>query len=359
MKAFLRNCAADLIHSCGVSAVLRRIRGRSLVILSYHRVLPSEERARCPFPDLVVTPEAFERHVALSRRHHECLPVREAIQRMQSSLPWRKPLVAFTFDDGYRDNFEHARPILSTYGLRASFFVISALVDSDRPPWHDGLARAVLGLRQEPASLDGLLSGLSGDAEMRPTDERVGSGDRSVGHVVARAKAASPRARAAMVDRAMSMAAACGRPANGIDAIMTRKQLTLLANEGHEIGSHTQSHPILTQMSQGALAAELGGSRAELEKVVGQSIVSLAYPNGDHDDRVVSAARKAGYRCAVTTRSGLNPRGADPLRLRRVFVSQDRTSRPSGACSTNVFELELAGVADTVFLRHGRGLRSR
>jgi peptidoglycan/xylan/chitin deacetylase (PgdA/CDA1 family) len=68
-----------------------------------------------------------------------------------------------------------------------------------------------------------------------------------------------------------------------------------LADLGWEIGSHTRSHPVLTEMEEGALGQELEGSREACEAGMGRPCASIAYPYGKVDARVVAAARRAGY----------------------------------------------------------------
>jgi peptidoglycan/xylan/chitin deacetylase (PgdA/CDA1 family) len=91
-----------------------------------------------------------------------------------------------------------------------------------------------------------------------------------------------------------------------------------LADAGWEIGSHTATHPRLTQTSDAQLAEELGRSRAEIEAALGRPCPSVAYPYGDVDDRVVAAARTAGY--AVGAALPAHWRTAEPLAWPRVGV---------------------------------------
>jgi peptidoglycan/xylan/chitin deacetylase (PgdA/CDA1 family) len=83
-------------------------------------------------------------------------------------------------------------------------------------------------------------------------------------------------------------------------ACMSWAQLRELAAEGWEIGSHTRSHPRLSELGDGELREELEGSRAACEESTGQPCHSLAYPYSDYDARVVRAAAAAGYRFAVS-----------------------------------------------------------
>jgi len=76
-------------------------------------------------------------------------------------------------------------------------------------------------------------------------------------------------------------------------------ELADLAAGGWEIGSHTCTHPRLTQLSDEALADELRRSRQACERALGLPCLSLAYPYGDFDARVGRAAEEAGYEAAV------------------------------------------------------------
>jgi len=92
-----------------------------------------------------------------------------------------------------------------------------------------------------------------------------------------------------------------------------------LADAGWEVGSHTKTHPHLTEVSDATLADELAGSREACEQMLDRPCRSLAYPYGDHDDRVVAAAGRAGYTCAATFPSQ-TPAATGPLAWPRIGV---------------------------------------
>jgi len=94
--------------------------------------------------------------------------------------------------------------------------------------------------------------------------------------------------------------------------------IAALIAEGWEVGSHTCSHPRLTQIGGARLERELVLSREVCEDRLGTPCRSLAYPYGDVDDRVVAAAGRAGYEAAATLPKSLDVRG--PLEWPRVGV---------------------------------------
>lgn len=103
------------------------------------------------------------------------------------------------------------------------------------------------------------------------------------------------------------------------------REVRELAAAGWEIGSHTASHPKLTELSGERQAAELQRSRAACEEALQRPCATLAYPFGAHDDGVVTAAAAAGYEAAVTLGERLlEPRlRFDPLRLSREGIYRE------------------------------------
>lgn len=104
---------------------------------------------------------------------------------------------------------------------------------------------------------------------------------------------------------------------------MSWDELRRLDAAGWEIGSHTCSHPWLTRCDDATLEHELRDSRARCTEELGRPCRSLAYPYGDHDDRVVAATRAAGYTAACTVPALL--RATDPLRQPRIGLYHDET----------------------------------
>ena len=85
---------------------------------------------------------------------------------------------------------------------------------------------------------------------------------------------------------------------------MSWDQLGQLADAGWEIASHTHTHPHLTEIGDDQLRDELVRPRNEISERIGSPCRTLAYPFGDHDERVQAAAREAGYEAAGGIRPG-------------------------------------------------------
>lgn len=93
---------------------------------------------------------------------------------------------------------------------------------------------------------------------------------------------------------------------------------------GNEIGSHTVSHPRLTELDRPGQMHEIAESRLQLRRITGAAVDHFCYPYGDYDQRSAELVREAGYVSAVTARRGPAVPASDLFRLPRISVNRDR-----------------------------------
>jgi peptidoglycan/xylan/chitin deacetylase (PgdA/CDA1 family) len=106
------------------------------------------------------------------------------------------------------------------------------------------------------------------------------------------------------------------------EAIMEKSQVREWLAAGHQIGSHTVSHPDLTRLPSRHAREEIQASRKWLEDTFGIAVSQFSYPQGAFDDRILEMVREAGYNTAVTSEFGVNDVGTDAYRLRRILAYQ-------------------------------------
>ena len=82
----------------------------------------------------------------------------------------------------------------------------------------------------------------------------------------------------------------------------TAANLRSLVADGFEIGAHTISHRVLTEISPSELEKEVGGCKPVLEQMLGKEVVMFCYPRGRFNASVVRELQRAGYGGARTTR---------------------------------------------------------
>src|SRR5437867_963366 len=107
-------------------------------ILTFHRLTTQRDPF---FPGLPV--EAFARQVQFLARHYNLAGLADLIQKLDNGEAIPKNAVVLTFDDGYRDNFELAFPILQKYQIPATIFLTTAFIDRQDILWNDKVCFAL------------------------------------------------------------------------------------------------------------------------------------------------------------------------------------------------------------------------
>lgn len=136
------SAATDTVEiNRGTYAVKRRkvksIAGKWLAVLGLHRRFLGDRGLAVAFhrvsddyqDGLTCSVKDFESFCRFVRRHFDVISLGQMVKRLESGRTLSGTL-ALTFDDGYRDNYESAAPILRSLGLPATFFVVSDFIDS-------------------------------------------------------------------------------------------------------------------------------------------------------------------------------------------------------------------------------------
>jgi peptidoglycan/xylan/chitin deacetylase (PgdA/CDA1 family) len=333
LKPKVRDLGAELLHRTTLLDPARLARDK-LTIATFHRVLPERELLDYPMPGISVSPEELDWLLALFTKHYTAGTLGEMATRYALGDRPDKPLLAITFDDGQRDNFRHARPVLAAYGVHASFFVVADATERNETLWHDRVAYA-LAAAQRGGARDAALRFLSQlGVDLQSKD--------LVHACVARIKLMTPEQRDSTLHELEALAGGGGRPA--WDGMMSWDELKQMHADGHEIGSHTQTHAILPLVSDEQLEVEIAGSRAHLKRRLGFEVDTFCYPNGDCDERVAAAVQRAGYRHAVTTRYGINNSASSHFLWKRCDMQGQHARTQQGHFSEGRMLLRLSGL---------------
>ncbi|PSC05428.1 polysaccharide deacetylase [Alsobacter soli] len=265
-----------------------------------HHVRPWMERAYAPNRLLEVTPAFLDQALAhAAELGFRFVTLDEAVDRVERGGEGA-PVLAITFDDGYRDNLEYALPVLRRHGAPATVFVTPGFAERQVGLWWCDLEGAI---------------GRADRVRLSIGEERF---DLPAGAAVEKSAAFETLYWRLRGLPEGEMLAVIGRLAaeQGIDSLATTERLCLdwdglrrlAADPLIAVGAHTMTHPMLAKHDAAVARAEIAESRAAIERELGQAVRHLAYPVGDPTSagpREFAMARELGFRSAVTTRPGM------------------------------------------------------
>jgi len=203
-------------------------------------------------------PAYFEDQITFLKNNFQVSSLSQALQNID------KKQVVITFDDGYKNNLEVAYPVLKKLGLKATVYVTYNFIENNEFAWWDRLENESLYHLAES------LKTLHPDQLNKKVDELTNNKEKPEKY-----------------------------------NFMTWDDLKKI-EDVFEIGGHTISHPILTNISIDEARKEIANSKVDLEKKLGHTIVSFAYPNGNYNQSLMKVVQDSGFNNAVTYQKGNN-----------------------------------------------------
>jgi len=233
----------------------------------YHSI-SEEDESRSPYYVTNTCPTAFRNQMRfLAENNYRVVDLETAL----SSKIGNENSVVITFDDGFRDFYTTAFPVLREFGFTATMFV--------------------------------------------PTGFITGSDKRETGHFPRPSDGRGIEGEGSNSETRCSF--------NG-RACMTWDEVRTLADEGIRFGSHTVTHPKLHGLEWAKIEAELAESKGRLEQMLGGKVTAFAYPfaypqaDPPFVEKFETLLKQVGYRCNATTRIGRADQQDDPFSLRRL-----------------------------------------
>jgi sugar transferase (PEP-CTERM/EpsH1 system associated) len=335
----LKRAIAQTLRLTGANHVKWLSKAHHLTIIGYHRILPLQDALQCPFPSMVTPKDLFVAQIAYMAENYHLMSISNAIRLLNvGKLPRRA--IAVTFDDGYRDNYEHAFPILRRFHVPASFFVVTDAVDGKMNLWWDEVAEQVeemlrcrlLLVSPEARNLPQWLLSAMQKAKSPEHAPHIAQQLVTWMNQIPRAE------RKNVLDLLRSIVGVREAPSKRL--MLSWEEVKELHDSGQIIGSHTTSHEFLDEADEEQAWGEIHKSVTTLERKLNMRVRFFTYPAGRYGKNTSILLRRAGIEAAVTSRAGSNSSRIDVYQLRRHDAGY--WCLRSGFSSA-VFDMELHG----------------
>lgn len=289
----MKNAAKRLLQSPLIWKLTRPFRRTGCVALTYHRIGSQGER----FTHIPAV--AFRAQMQWLKENCDVVDPAALRDRIENPPSAPRPSVVVTFDDGYRDYYEQAYPILEELGIPAINFLPTRFIDEGAPFWWDMLDTAVAMTARREAAIPALGSMMAiEDRAAKQAYSRLWKDEL---------KQLPAPDRSPLLDSALE---ALGMRRDSVplqrqvmtwDEVRTVSPLTT-------IGGHTHNHTLMPFLSPSELDDEVTRCRDRIETETGRRPRFFAYPSGAHSPAAIQSVARGGYEVAFTTRPGFNQR---------------------------------------------------
>ncbi|UCE24396.1 MAG: polysaccharide deacetylase family protein [Candidatus Zixiibacteriota bacterium] len=349
IRRFIKYLTALALFYSGLLSLYDFIRKKlgnrpDFVILMYHRVLDDVTYDRVyTQPGMSVTESTFDRQMTWLNKKFKVLPIEQVLSTTDNGESGKYGAAAITFDDGWRDNYTHALPILRKHRIPATVFLTADYIGTSRPFWFLTVKWLILDGNISAEDLAAIITDIDDRSKSATDAVRFlrnirGTPETVADRIIEMLKTLEIESLEAIVKAMLDRSSLSLDRWERDKPMLTWDEAAEMSEQNIEIGSHGCSHRILTLLSESETSKELHDSRAAIESRLGKAVRGFSYPNGNYSEEIEQDVRKAGYTYAVAT-GGRNLPGnqVDRFALKRVAIHEGISTGPWGRFSTAMF----------------------
>ena len=273
-----------------------------LTVLAYHRIMDVDENFPFDIELISASCKQFEEQINFVSKYFTPITIEQLVECYNTSTALPEKSVLITFDDGFEDNYKNAFPILEKFNVPATIFLSTDYISSNKTLWFDRLAYFILNSDEDIFRLV-----LESKFNIKNNYENRRSVLEEVMEYV---KHIPNSEREILLDDMYSKYHFEYKDNHKhLSTTLTWEQIKEMDKSNISFGSHTLSHPILSQLTESELDNELFTSKSILEKHLGHPVETIAYPVGTEaafNKKVINYTKKAGYLLGFSYIAGVN-----------------------------------------------------
>lgn len=271
----------------------KKIFGRHIVIFVYHRVCPGKGN----FPVSNICPKEFEKQIRYLKENFKIYSLEKLINVLEDNQINKKEsenIAVITFDDGYKDNYIYAYPILKKYQIPASIFLVVKYIGKAKLFWWDKIEYIIYHSKKREMNIPNF-------GKLSITDNKKKL--YCILFLLKKLKKMSNDLMDKYIDELQNICHVTIPSDLGEKMILSWDEIYEMKNNGISFGAHTLTHANLTNMNLEEAEKEISHSKAMIEAKLKGDVISFAYPYGSKlfNHGVSKLLEKNGFVCAVTT----------------------------------------------------------
>lgn len=266
--------------------IRRKISKSQVNILVYHRIGPMTDK----WSNDSLHPKLFEEQIDYLSKNFGIISLNNLCEMItKGTIP--KKAVVITFDDGYKDNYEIAFPILKEYNVSATIFLATGAIEQKKLFWWDLVNYALFHTDIESIEIEDI-----GTYKLSSDEEKTKAGL----NIQEKLKKMDNNKKSYLINELLNLTDVHIPEKLGKKYVLSWKEIKKMNKNGIEFGAHTVNHPILTNVSHDEAKWEIINSKNSIEENLGTDIKLFAYPNGDFNDEISALVKSLGFNSSVS-----------------------------------------------------------
>jgi peptidoglycan/xylan/chitin deacetylase (PgdA/CDA1 family) len=257
--------------------------------------------------------ESFKQQMVFLKKSFEILPLTELSRKLHKGERLPQRLACVTFDDGYKDTFTQAAPVLESLGIPATVFITAGIIEDREAFWWDRMCYSIMRSNVNKIKICSNEQPLPSNPDKRLQAAR---------HIIEMVKGLDYYETLAVTNEVELQTGVCIPPDIKDCLTMQWKDVRAMYDAGIDIGSHTLSHPSLRKVTHAEAHRQIRGSRDLIYQRTGITAHHFSYPHGHATDitrGIASIVRDAGYESACTIMPSPVDKSTDPYLIGRAL----------------------------------------
>jgi peptidoglycan/xylan/chitin deacetylase (PgdA/CDA1 family) len=278
-------------------------------ILMYHMI--PQEPTGLPGE---VTKADFEKHIKHLSKNYNIISLEDFIFRVREKQSLRR-CVVITFDDGFRDNYENAYPILKKYGVPATIFLLTGRIEDGKAPWFMQFRHSFMKTVLDEISFD--YEDINFNLPLKSINDKKTSATKAMLYLQT-----LPDHKRIDMAKVIIEDLTVGEIDELQGVMLTWDQIREMSENGISFGAHTINHPVLSNLPSKEAENEIISSKRIIEEKIDKEIVHFAYPfgrTGQYNNQTIKILKENGFKCAVTTVLGPTDHREDLFQIKRCY----------------------------------------
>jgi peptidoglycan/xylan/chitin deacetylase (PgdA/CDA1 family) len=306
-------------------SLFRNINRRRCLVLAYHGVTKKRYAVQ---PYTLLEEALFKSQIKYLSSNYNIVSLKTIAECIRKDKDFPEKSAVITFDDGYRNNYSIAFPILQKYHVPATIFLTAGYIGTLEMLTLDEVYEILLGC-QSYKNIDARELGLGVLPAGNPADIE-GSCWKVINHLKRMTSAGQKETVRKLRERVNPERNKGLR--KDFELLSWDEAKSLKRSGLIDFGAHTVSHQILAGVDLGKAEEEVVNSKRIIEDRLKIAVESFAYPNGTRADFTEEHMRMLSdndFTCAVTTIAESNKREVNPYEIGRISVGANEASSPA------------------------------